>query len=94
MLQERTTPLRPWLILIAALLALQLAATISGDNWNYTVASPQDAVLVDELNRLGASGYEVVAARRAVGHDREERKAAYEVILKKRWGLRDLFRSK
>lgn len=49
--------------------------------WEYQIIAVPDEQIVETLNKLGAQGWEVVAARRAVSSS--ERTAAYELILKR-----------
>lgn len=52
--------------------------------WEYLILAVPDEQLMEELKRLGGEGWELAAARRALGGDSESnRKAAYELILKR-----------
>ena len=50
-------------------------------NWEYCIESPSDFLLTATLNSLGADGWEMVSARRAV--DSETNIASYEMIFKR-----------
>jgi hypothetical protein len=52
--------------------------------WQYTIESPPDEALVARLVELGASGWELIFARRATGAEAEGvRKVSYELILRR-----------
>jgi hypothetical protein len=80
------------LTVIAVLLALLLIAVCGigwinrplPDSWVYMVAVPRDAELLNQLDKYGADGWELVYARRASDGDRYSPTMSYEVILKKR----------
>ncbi|QDU47743.1 DUF4177 domain-containing protein [Gimesia panareensis] len=71
-------------ILVASILVIQLLSiplnASTAPQWEYKIVSPKDSVLTDELNELGAQGWEVVTARRASGYNDS---FSYEMILKR-----------
>lgn len=69
-------------VLIVALIASQW---MSRPKWEYRVVAPGDALLIEELNELGASGWEVVSSRRATSQAGGS--ASYELILKRERSL-------
>jgi predicted Zn finger-like uncharacterized protein len=75
-------------VLIAILLFL--AAILGGiglfngrPTWEYLIVAPRDNSFVEEMDRLGSMGWEVVSARRASGGELKPT-YSYEVILKRR----------
>ena len=54
------------------------------EQWQYTIAAPKDEELQTTIDKLGAEGWELVAARRASDGDTTKPKMAYEMIFKKR----------
>ena len=52
------------LAVIAGLLAFEIFHRQS-EQWSYTIIAPSDSDFIEELNKLGASGWEIVSARRA-----------------------------
>lgn len=74
--------------LLFGLLGLQAWQTFGGtsvkaQSWEYSIEAPRDADLPDRLRTLGASGWEVVSARRATSQVLGETVAAYEMILRR-----------
>jgi hypothetical protein len=59
------------------------------EQWQYTVAAPKDEDLSAVVNKLGASGWELVSARRASDGDSKDPKMSYEMIFKKRGSAPD-----
>lgn len=51
-------------------------------HWEYTIESPSDLQIEEELDRLGAEGWELVAARRATSSISDN--VSYEMIFKRR----------
>jgi hypothetical protein len=69
---------------IAALLAVQ-TFDHPPDIWSYAVLTPKDEDLMEDLNKAGALGWEVVFARRATrGEGASSSTFSYEMILKRR----------
>ena len=71
------------LFAIAGILAFHALDGLD-QTWSYTIVAPKDDDLIKELNRAGAGGWEVVAARRATNGEGEKATASYELILKRR----------
>jgi len=72
-------------LLLTALLTtavLVLRHITTPDVYSYMIVAPDDTQFDAEMNKLGAFGFEVVSARRAVGGD--DKKPAYEMILRKK----------
>ena len=68
------------LVLIANLFATSRPRTTI---WEYTIASIDDIVLNQEMQRLGAEGWELASSRRAVSGEGESSKGLYELIFKR-----------
>lgn len=73
------TALLAALLIVAGLILRHLTAP---EVYSYMIVAPDDTQFDAEMNKLGAFGFEVVSARRAVGGD--EKKPAYEMILRKK----------
>ncbi len=77
-----------WTAALSTLALLVIALFVVGDalfpnvtkRWEYTIVSSSDSVVADVLTKLGASGWELVFARRAVDADKV---AVYEMIFKR-----------
>ena len=71
------------IVLLCVLVAVQgyQARPRAATRWEYTIIAPDDVTLAMQLNRLGALGWEVVAARRATSAGGYT--ASYELILKR-----------
>jgi hypothetical protein len=72
------------LLVVIALLSVMLYRAYEPEQWSYVVFSPKDESLVEELDKVGSLGYEVVSARRASNGDRNSPIMSYEMILKRR----------
>ena len=71
--------------LLALVSTVLVASALRPTRWEYRVEAPADDVLLQELNQLGASGWEVITARRATGEDfLGSRYASYEMIMRRR----------
>ena len=68
------------LVLIANLFATSRPRTTI---WEYTIASIDDNVFDDEMQRLGAEGWELASSRRAISGKGESSKGLYELIFKR-----------
>lgn len=57
------------ILLLAALVVISSFQALRDDQsalqWEYKIASAPDAAFTDEVNRLGADGWEIIFARRA-----------------------------
>ncbi len=74
--------------LLLALVGLQAWQVLSGtsvkaQSWEYAIEAPRDEDLSERLKTLGASGWEIVSARRATSQVGPETVAAYEMILRR-----------
>ena len=74
------------LAVIATLLAIQTfkEPPQKPDPWTYMIIAPSDDELDQELDRDGAQGWEIAAARRATHGEGYSSTARYEIILKRR----------
>jgi len=77
------------LVAVALLLGITVLVGVQTFNhpsevWSYTILAPNDDNLIKDLNRAGASGWEVVSARRATSGEGAAAAASYELILKRR----------
>lgn len=71
------------LMLVNVIFTMQNAAELrkaSTAKWEYRILSPSDQTLIPTLNEIGAEGWEVVEARRAM----TDGTASYEIIMKRR----------
>lgn len=73
-------------ILLGAIASLLAVQTLHHppEEWQYTIIAPSDDELESVLNKDGADGWEVVAARRASSGEGPNAPFSYELILKKR----------
>ncbi|RME89088.1 MAG: hypothetical protein D6767_09125 [Candidatus Hydrogenedentota bacterium] len=67
--------------LLLLILFVLIVPAVSPPAWSYKVKFVEDSEFSDELRRLGLRGWEVVAARRAMG---DNERYGYELILKRR----------
>lgn len=75
--------MRNRIALATGFLVLAVAAGLlpGTQRWEYLIFAPKDAELDYELNKLGASGWEIVSARRATSATGN--RASYELIMKR-----------
>lgn len=71
-------------VLVSLLLGIQsinliLNSAVS-QRWEYDIVSPDDSEVVEELNLLGAQGWDIVTARRAIGYNN---KSSYEMLIRR-----------
>lgn len=52
--------------------------------WEYSIHSVQDSKFEEEMNLLGAQGWEAISARRASDGNRDTPVYSYEIIFKRR----------
>jgi zinc ribbon protein/uncharacterized protein DUF4177 len=73
-------------ILLGAIASLLAVQTLHHppEEWQYTIIAPSDDEIESVLNKDGADGWEVVAARRASSGEGPNAPFSYELILKKR----------
>ena len=73
--------------LLTAILAVQVLPVISParaqPSWEYTIEDLRDEKFIEEINRSGTLGWEVVFARRASSGEGDNMKMGYEVIYKR-----------
>jgi hypothetical protein len=84
------------ILLVLVLVCLggeMVLSRVPPEQWQYTIAAPKDEELKSVVDKLGASGWELVSARRVSNGDREDPKMSYEMIFKKRGAAADTFPS-
>lgn len=72
------------LLIVIALLSVMLYRTYQPEQWSYIVLAPKDESLIEELDKAGSLGYELVSARRASDGDKYSPKMSYEMVFKRR----------
>lgn len=68
---------------IAGIFAFKTSEAVSEPRWEYMIVSVPDSMFNEQLNKLGASGWEMVFARRASDGNAPHPTMSYEMIFKR-----------